>query len=237
MGVDVDAVQTAASEPTVMVVVVLPPDRERLIYVWPPRGGAHAHLDVGVATNAVEDADWVHVSGICLRVTPARDAILAAMERAQGRGIPVSLDLNLRLENWGWEEGFRDVAIRAVERADVVLGSAVDEIVPLGDAADLVTAARSLGTRNRLIVARLGADGSMAITDGKVTTASGITVEVVDTVGAGDAFNAGFIAARLDGRPIGEALSWGNAVAASTISQPGARSVPTRPEMMSRLDR
>ena len=235
-GVDVSAVRTISTEPTVMVIVVLPPGGERLIYVWPARGGAHAHLDPELAIGAVEDADWVHISGICLRVAPARHALLAAMERARDRGIPVSLDLNLRLENWGWEEGFRQVALDAVERADVVLGSAVDEIAPLGDTDEPVNAGRVLGGHDRLVVARLGAEGSMAITDREVITAPGFDVPVVDTVGAGDAFNAGFIAARLDDRSLGESLAWGNAVAASTISRRGARSGPTRVEVMSLLD-
>jgi sugar/nucleoside kinase (ribokinase family) len=236
-GVDTSAVQTVRTDPTVMVIVVLPPDGDRLIYVWPPRGGAHAHLDVERAVDAVEDAEWVHVSGICLRVTPARHALLAAMERAQERGTPVSLDLNLRLENWGWEDGFRDVVLEAVDRADVVLGSAADEITALGDAEDPVTAARHLPGYDRLIVARLGANGSMAITDRDVTTVPGFDVPVVDTVGAGDAFNAGFIAASLEHRSIEEALTWGNAVAATTISRRGARSGPSRDEVMSLLAR
>ena len=235
-GVDVSAVQAVTSEPTVMVVVVLPPGGERLIYVWPPRGGAHAMLDADRATNAVEHADWVHVSGICLRVTPARESVLAAMEWARDRRIPVSLDLNLRLENWGWEAGFRAVALEAVERADVVLGSAADEISALGGADDPIAAARAIGAGERLIVARLGADGAMAITDRDVTSAAGLDVEVVDTVGAGDAFNAGFIAARLEDRSLDEALMWGNTVAASTVAEHGARSGPTRAELMRLLD-
>ena len=236
-GVDVGAIQTVSSEPTVMVIVVLPPGGERLIYVWPPRGGAHAMLDVELATGAVVGADWVHVSGICLRVTPARDAVLAVMEEARGQGVPVSLDLNLRLENWGWEAGFRKVVHAAVELADVVLGSASDEILPLGDADDLITAARALGGGERIIVARLGAEGAMAIADREATAAAGLDVDVVDTVGAGDAFNAGFIAARLEDRPLDEALRWGNTVAAATIVERGARSGPTRDELAALLDR
>jgi sugar/nucleoside kinase (ribokinase family) len=234
-GVDVSAVQATESEPTVMVIVVLPPDGERLIYVWPPRGGAHAMLDAEVATSAVEHADWVHVSGICLRVTPARDALLAAMEHARTLGIPVSLDLNLRLENWGWEAGFRQVALGAVERSDIVLGSATDEIMALGDDPDPVAAARALGGDDRLVVARLGAAGAMAVAGDLVTRAPGLDVEVVDTVGAGDAFDAGFIAARREGRGLDEALAWGNAVAASTIAGHGARSGPTLAELQALL--
>ena len=65
----------------------------------------------------------------------------------------------------------------------------------------------------------------------------GFAVDVVDTVGAGDAFNAGFIAARLRGLRIPEALRWGNAVAAFTITQSGARSTPTIDELEAFLQR
>lgn len=235
-GVDTTAVQTVTSQATVMVIVVIPPGGERLIYVWPPRGGAHAMLDPEHAARAVEGADWLHVSGICLRVPPAREALFSAMGHARDRRIPVSLDLNLRLENWGWEEDFREVVLRAVERADVVLGSAVDEIAALGDDSDPITAARSLGAGDRLIVARMGAAGAIAVEGRKITSAPGFDVDVVDTVGAGDAFNAGFIAARLEHRSVDEALAWGNAVAASTIAGPGARSGSTRAELASLLD-
>jgi sugar/nucleoside kinase (ribokinase family) len=77
----------------------------------------------------------------------------------------------------------------------------------------------------------------MAIDARRVIRAPGLDVEVVDTVGAGDAFNAGFIAARLEGRNLDEALAWGNAVAASTIAEHGARSGPTRAELTALLDR
>jgi fructokinase/2-dehydro-3-deoxygluconokinase len=50
---------------------------------------------------------------------------------------------------------------------------------------------------------------------------------VVNTVGAGDAFNGGFIAARLEGRSLREALRWGNAVAALKIQGDSARALPT----------
>jgi sugar/nucleoside kinase (ribokinase family) len=153
------------------------------------------------------------------------------MQRARADGIPVSFDLNLRLENWGWEAGFREVVAAAVEHADVVLGAASDEIGALAGIDDPVEAARALAGADRLVIARLGAGGAVACSTNEVTTVPGFEVAVVDTVGAGDAFDAGFIAARLRGEDVAGAVRWGNAVAGLTVSRPGARSSPTRSEV------
>lgn len=230
-GVDTDAVRTTPEVSTVTVVTVIQPSGERLIYPWPPAGGAHGELLPATAVRAVAGAEWLHVSGICLRLEPSRQAVLAAMERARADGVQVSFDLNLRLENWGWDAGFREVVEAAVERSDVVLGAAIDEIQALAGIDDPVDAAMSLARADRLVIARLGADGAVACSDKGVTTVSGFRVVVLDTVGAGDAFNAGFITARLRGFDAATSARWGNAAAALTISKPGARSSPTLPEL------
>lgn len=236
-GVDVRSVTTVAGSPTVMVMVVIPDGGDRLIYVWPPTGGAHGALTVDHALASSIDADWLHVSGLCLRLAPARDAVLAAMEQANEAGIPVSFDLNLRLENWGWDDGFRQFIETAVARADVVLGAAEDEIVPLANHDDVVEAGLSIAADRRTVIARLGADGSVACSADGVVAVPSFPVEVIDTVGAGDAFNAGFIAARLKGADLTSALRQGNAVAALSVAQPGARSTPARAQVDTFLSR
>ena len=228
---DVGSIETTSRAPTVVVITVVPTDGERLIYVWPPTGGAHADLGVEAAKNAVRTADWLHVSGICLRVSPARIAMLAAMKQARSSGIPVSLDLNLRLENWGWDGGFREVIEEAVSYSDVVMGSAIDEVVPLSGVDDPSHAAAIVGGDERLAIARLGSGGVMAWSAKGELRVPSFDVEVADTVGAGDAHNAGFIAARLSGSGVGEALRWANAVAALTVSRRGARSTPSMAEV------
>ena len=225
-GVDTTTVSVATDLPTVAVIAVVQSNGDRLIYVWPPNGGAHSALAPSDAVDAVGGAEWLHVSGICLRVSPSREAVLAAMEAAQYGGTPVSFDLNLRLENWGWDGGFRETVKAAVERSDVVLGAACDEIGALTDIDDPVAAATALAGGGRLVVARLGAAGAVACSAEEVFVVPGFAVSTVDTVGAGDAFNAGFIASRLRGAAIAESLRWGNAVAALTIARPGARSTP-----------
>lgn len=232
-GVDVDGLKSVTGSPTVMVIVVVTTRGERLIYVWPPRGGAHAELQVEDAVAAASNGSWLHVSGVCLRVGSARDALLAAMDQARARGIPVSLDLNLRLENWGWENNFREVAAAAVDKSDVIFGAANDEIVPLAQRPDAADAASALAGADRLVIARLGAAGSFACSRDGVVTSPGFAVDVVDTVGAGDAFNAGFIASRMAGGDLADAMRWGNATAALSIGGRGARSTPTRRQVES----
>lgn len=229
--VDTTAISVATDLPTVAVIAVVQSDGDRLIYVWPPVGGAHGALAPSDAVNAVGGAEWLHVSGICLRVSPSREAVLAAMKAARNRGIPVSFDLNLRLENWGWDGGFRETVEAAVERSDVVLGAASDEVGALTGIDDPTAAATALAGGDRLVVTRLGAAGAVACSAVGVFVEPGFAVSMADSVGAGDAFNAGFIAARIRGSAIAESLRWGNAVAALTIMRPGARSTPSMHEV------
>lgn len=236
-GVDVGSVQTTSEVPTVEVIVVVPPDGDRLVYVWPPSGGAHGELSVEAALAATESVEWLHVSGICLRLPQSRAAVLAAMEHANHSGVPVSFDLNLRIENWAWDDGFRAVVEAAVAFADVVLGSAADEIVPLAGIDDPIDAATFLAGDHRLVIARLGAEGAVACSAAEPVWMPSFEVDVSDTIGAGDAFNAGFIAVRMESTDIAKALRWGNAVAALSVSRPGARSTPTLPEVEELLSR
>jgi sugar/nucleoside kinase (ribokinase family) len=74
----------------------------------------------------------------------------------------------------------------------------------------------------------MGAGGALACTGGTVVTSPSFHADVVDTVGAGDAFNAGFLLARGEGADLGVCLQWGNAVAAIAIAERGARSLPMR---------
>lgn len=232
-GVDIDAVSVSTNGVTVVVVVVVPPDGERLIYVWPPRGGAHLELDEDQAITAARSASWLHVSGIGLRGEPAAGAMLTSMGEARAAGATVSLDLNLRLENWGWDSDFKKTIWAAVESCDVVFGGAIDELCPLAGVGDPIEAAASLAaTADRLVVGRLGAEGSIAQFGDRLSRADGFEVKVVDTVGAGDAFDAGFIAARLRGDSVDDALRYANAVAALTIARPGARATPVPDEVV-----
>jgi sugar/nucleoside kinase (ribokinase family) len=225
---------------TAQVIALVEPDGERSLFVWPTDGGALTWLRPDdLDADLIAGAAWLHTTGMCLRDSPVRDTVLAGMAVASAAGVPVSIDLNLRTELWGLGDDKRAAVEAAVDLADVVLGQGAEELVPLARAGSVEAALEVLGGDRRTIVARLGPDGALArMPDGVLVHMPGFSVEARNTVGAGDAFNGGFVAARVGSRPIGEALRWGNAVAALKVARPGgARDLPSRAEVEALLAR
>ena len=231
-GVDATGLYPVSDKFTPMVLALIEPHGERLVVVWPPEDGAHHHLPQKALHSALwQGATWLHTSGMCLRHSPTRETILRAMEEAKSNGVMVSLDLNIRNELWGFDAETRATFERAAKLSDVVLGNAEEEVCLLAETDAIEEATQVLSDGRRTIIARLGPAGALAATPSGLFRAPGLTVDVVDTLGAGDAFDAGFIAARIAGRDIQEAMRWGNGVAALTISNGGARSSPKRQEL------
>ncbi|MFN8629529.1 MAG: carbohydrate kinase family protein [Chloroflexota bacterium] len=237
-GVDTSGLIVAGEAATCRVIALVEPDGERSLVVWPPDGGALRWLRPrDVPPEAIAGAAWLHTTGMCLRDPPVRDTVLAAMAEARAAGVPVSIDLNLRVELWGLDATRRAIVEQAVALADVVLGSGPEELLPLAaalgaSATTVEAAAAALAGGARTIVARLGGQGALACdAAGVVSRSAGFAVEVRNVIGAGDAFNAGFIAARVEGRPIDAALAWGNATAALHVARDKGSSPPTRAEV------
>jgi 2-dehydro-3-deoxygluconokinase len=204
-------------------------------------GSAGSRLAAADVDRAADDgvfigARWLHLTGITPALSAsAMAATTVARDRARASGLQISLDVNLRRRLWTDEDAapvLRDLA-RGV---DVVLGSP-DELAVLAgasttDPAELVTLVGGLGPT--VVVAKLGADGALGLeSGGRSVRVSGIPVPtVVDPVGAGDAFCAGFIAGRLDGVDLETALSMGNACGAMAVAAAGDQAgLPDRAEL------
>lgn len=234
-GVDTTYLRTDPGTFTPVVIAVVDAEGQRTFFAC-AQGAAHTQLrPEEIDPDAVASAAWLHTSGVCLVEMPSRDAVLHAMTLARDQGVPVSLDVNLRLEGDVFPEPFRAAVEQAVFLADVILGS-VEELALLVPAPSTEESVRALAGGERTVVARLGSAGALAVsTDGRKVAVPAFPTEVVDTLGAGDAFDVGFIAARVEGLDVETALRWGNAVAALKIARPGARALPTRVEVESLL--
>jgi fructokinase/2-dehydro-3-deoxygluconokinase len=239
LGVGITGLITLPDVYTPQVLAVIEPDGERYLVIWPTSGGAHTHMRPDhLNRDLLISASWVHTTGICLRAAPLKEAILDGLALAQLADVPTSLDLNLRIELWGLEPEVRATVEAAVGLSDVVFGSGPEELMPLARAESVEAAVRALSSGRRTVVARLGADGALACTpDGALHYAPGFPATPVNPIGAGDAFNGGFITAMVEGRSLDEALRWGNAVGALKIGRPGgARDLPGRGEVEALLN-
>lgn len=198
--------------------------------------------DVEAAGELIDRAAWLHITGITPALsTDAASAVDAAVSRARGAGTTISIDINIRLRLWSEAQarsalaplvGRCDVALGGVEELAVVAGL-VDTLaegttVDPGDAADATLA---LGPE--VVVVKLGADGALERRrSGAVSVPAFAVTHVVDPVGAGDAFTAGYIASVLEGRSSSDALTVANACGAAAVATLGDQSgLPTRTEL------
>jgi 2-dehydro-3-deoxygluconokinase len=186
-------------------------------------------VDAAAAGGAFDGPRWLHLSGI----TPAlsgscRAAVERAVDQARERRMTISLDLNLRRKLWSVDEAGPALAALAA-RCDVVLGDADEAAIVTGNGEsgdqpsanpELLDALLALGPA--LAVIKLGAAGATArARDGEAVSRPGLAVTPVDPVGAGDAFCAGFIVARLEGADLAQALDAGNACGAAAVAAIG----------------
>jgi 2-dehydro-3-deoxygluconokinase len=196
-------------------------------------GGSLERADVEEAADAIAAAGWFHVTGITAALSDSsRQAVGAALDTAAASGVRSSLDINYRARLWSPEQASAALA-PLVARADVTMVGDAEGRTLTGAATppDLVAAMRGWGARD--VVVKLGAAGAYHDGAGDVAQRPARSVSgVVDEVGAGDAFAAGFIAASMRGLDPGTALDWGAVVAAFCVGAIGdARGLPTLAEV------
>ena len=218
---------------TCMVLAVVGADNDRCLFVWPRTGAAHHQLlPHELPDKVLDEISIVHTSGIMLRDEPAGSTIVDFMERCRRKGVPVSLDLNLRIESRQMGDHFWALVNRAVKAADIILGSADDEFCPMTGVADPIGALRAVSNGDNVVIGRDGANPVHVIDQGAEYTVPGYPAHVVDTIGAGDTFNAGFLASLATGSDVAQAVDWGNACAAYSLGFQGGRNCPTRDQMV-----
>jgi sugar/nucleoside kinase (ribokinase family) len=111
--------------------------------------------------------------------------------------------------------------VKAVHAAELILPNASEARRMAGET-DLEKAMRKLGKQCKLVVVKDGENGAYAWDGLQLVHSPAIVVDVVDTTGAGDCFNAGFIKAWLDGLSLPDCLRWGNIVGGlSTLGMGG----------------
>lgn len=202
--------------PTGLSVVLSEPD-DRGILTLP--GTIPALRPADVTDELLARARHVHVSSLYLQPTLAA-GLAGVYARAHALGLTTSLDTN-----WDPAEAWESVT-EILTHTDVFLPNAA-ELLAITGAGDPAAAAKKLGIT---VVMKDGPRGARAWWPGGECAAPGRTVEVVDATGAGDSFNAGFLAARLSGRPIEEAVGWAAVAGALSTRAAGGTAAQATPE-------
>ncbi|WP_348789652.1 sugar kinase [Leifsonia sp. NPDC080035] len=235
-GVDTSAVERDAGRATGLYVKepTTGADGVRTRMHYYRSGSAASALDssqLGSAPAAalLTRAAIVHTSGITAALSASTAEAVAGLRAAVGAGTVVSVDLNLRPQLWR----DRDTAPLGalIDQADLLLVGRDEAVTHFGhaEAADIFDAHPGLST---IVVKDEAHRASVYRREGRETHVPCLTVEVVEPVGAGDAFAAGFLAALAEGREDAVALRFGHALASLTLIGHGDRplTVPTAGE-------
>lgn len=198
-------------------------------------------------------ARWYHISGITPALSDgAAQATAESIVAARRLGLTVSYDLNYRSKLWSAKQA-RAVQEPLMEHVDVLITTEEDARVVFGigteskdgyahvDAAAHAEVARALAKQFAVgavaITLRenprvlLNNWSALVLADGNVHTAPRYEVEVVDRIGAGDAFSGGLIVSRLEKRGWDDAVRFATAASALKHSIPGDFCLVTRAEV------
>jgi 2-dehydro-3-deoxygluconokinase len=201
---------------------------ERSFYYYRSAAPARSLFDLPQTVGLLEhlaDADMVHFSGITLAILsyPARDRLAEELQNLRRRGTRIVFDGNYRPALWPSADVARRVVTRFLSFVDLALPSADDEEKLYGDTSCEAIAERmhELGVQEVLV--KNGGKGCyVSHEDLKRHIPVAHLVKPVDTTGAGDSFNAGYLSARLAGRGLEEAADLGGRLAATVIQHRGA---------------
>lgn len=193
-GVDAALVETTG-DPTTLALLHLD-DEGRAGYRFYLDGTSAAGMSPGgLPALAPEDVLHVSLGAVTLRTEPAGTALRTLVEREAARRVVV-FDPNVRPAALGEPGGYAEELERLVTACAVVKASEED-LAALHPRRDAIEVARGwAGAGVELVVVTRGRAGAVGVTaSGHTVEVASPAVEVVDTVGAGDAFTAGLLAA------------------------------------------
>src|SRR5690554_6425446 len=210
-GVDVSLVQVTADAPT--GVYFKDPGVGVLYY---RNGSAASTMDTSILDQIpLDDAELVHVSGITPALSPSCSALIDAFfDRLDHKRTLVSFDVNYRTGLWSVADAAPRLH-RLAQRADIVFVG-LDEAEALWGTTTPEEVRALLHAPDRLVIKDSDVGATEYSPDGETFVAA-LKVEVLEAVGAGDAFAAGYLGAALDGRDATGRLTAGHQRAALVL--------------------
>lgn len=201
---------------------------ERSFFYWRSQSAARALFElqgVEAALEAAAHCDLLYLTGITLSLFDAagRARLCELARKVRTLGGRVAFDPNFRPQGWPDVTAAREAMNTIASLSDILLTTDSDEraLWGFGTASESITHWHGLGARE--VIVKQGGQGATASLAGEICTVPvPRAVKVVDTTGAGDSFNAAYLAARLRGATTAEAAAAGHELAGQVIQIRGA---------------
>lgn len=224
-GVQDDGVLTTPG-PSGVALIAVDDTAENTIVIVPGANGAVSSEDIPRLERALDGARV-----LLLQLETPLATVVAAAQAARARGVTVILDPAPALPLPDELYALADMLTPNESEAATLTG------IPVHDEQSAAAAARALLARGaRTVILKLGARGALVADATGARLWQAFTVIPVDTVAAGDAFNGGLAVALSEGRSFEEAIRWGLAAGALSVTKPGAQpSMPDRQELLAWL--
>lgn len=234
-----------------VVLGIEPPDRFPLVYYRDNCADSQITID-DVITAHVEQCGLLEISGTALNIEPTRSSAFFAAEIAYENDIPIVLDLDFRADQWHDLRSFGITTRALLPKVKIALGTEEEILAAtLSDASQVsikhqqISAPEITGDINKsiekilslgveILIVKRGAEGVTVFdNEGNKQDVPGFPVEILNILGAGDAFASGFIYGYLQGWDMYKSCRMGNASGAQVVLQPGcANFMPTLDESM-----
>jgi sugar/nucleoside kinase (ribokinase family) len=227
-GVDVRGVVVDPAVKTGLTVHLSSPhDRAMMTYL----GAMAAFAADEVSPELLDSSCHLHVSSLFLQ-TELRRGLAGLLRAARDRGLTVSVDP-------GWDPADQwNGVLHEIEPLLNLFFPNEQEIYRITGQTDLLEAMAAIGQIVPIVAVKLGAHGAAALARGTVYRQPAYPVQAVDTTGAGDSFNAGFLYGFLTGQPVPECLRLACVCGAlSTLALGGIAAQPTLAQVRQALDR
>ena len=239
-GVETKFIQRKPGFRTSAVVLgIQPPDNFPLVYYRENCADSKVTIDDVISAN-IGDSRLFEISATALNVEPSRSAGFFAAEEAVKNNVPILIDLDFRADQWHDPRSFGVTTRAYLQNCTIALGTEEEILATMlsdpdqikitnqqisapeirGNVDAAIAKIRALGVE-ALIVKR-GAKGSTVfLKSGEVIDVPGFPVEVMNVLGAGDAFASGFIYGYLKGWDWYKSCRMGNACGAILVTKPG----------------
>ncbi|MYL32020.1 sugar kinase [Pontibacillus yanchengensis] len=219
-GIDMSAVQLMDGYPTSLNFKEVMEDGTGRTFYYRENSPVSTLTEKDLDEAYIKDAKVLHITGVFTAIDCEKNKrlIKRAIEIAKNNGVIVSLDPNIRLKLWSKEQA-KETLIEFLPYVDILL-TGEDEAEVLFDTSEPTQIVEQSNIRGIETVAiKRGEKGAISYHQGEWCTAKPVPPKkVVDTVGAGDGFDAGFIYGFLEGFPLDKTLRFANTIGSMVVS-------------------